>query len=139
MADDQSSKTKRRVKNPESFRERAVKAAEEGDKPKKTKRLRQAIGKVVTPIFRPIGKALSKIAKFKIFKPFRKPLRFIGKILFPTYLRNSWQELKLVTWPSWKQSRQLTSAVLIFAFVFGVIVAVVDYGLDKLFKDILLK
>lgn len=139
MADEQSGKSKRRVKNPETFRERAVKAAEEVDKPKKTKRLGQAVNKPIKATFKPIGTFFTKLGKSKIFKPFRKPARFVGKILVPVYLRNSWQELKLVTWPSWKQSRQLTSAVLIFAFVFGVIIAVVDYGLDKLFRSILLK
>jgi preprotein translocase SecE subunit len=66
-------------------------------------------------------------------------LRLLGKVLFPAYLRNSWQELRLVTWPNWKQSRQLTSAVLIFAIIFGAVIALVDYGLDKVFRSILLK
>jgi preprotein translocase SecE subunit len=49
------------------------------------------------------------------------------------------QELRLVTWPNWKQSRQLTFAVLVFAVIFGAAIAVVDYGLDKVFRNILLK
>jgi preprotein translocase SecE subunit len=63
----------------------------------------------------------------------------LGKILVPPYIRNSWKELKQVTWPNWKQSRQLTFAVLVFAVIFGAAVAIVDFGLDKLFKHILLK
>lgn len=139
MADDKPVKAKRRVKNPETFREKVVKAAEEGEKPKKTKKVRQGVGKVVKPVVRPIGKGVKKAGQSKALKPVRKPARMIGRILLPRYFRDSWKELKLVTWPSWKQSLRLTMAVIIFAFIFGAIVAIVDYGLDKLFREILLK
>ncbi|MEK7594866.1 MAG: preprotein translocase subunit SecE [Patescibacteria group bacterium] len=133
-------KTKRLVKNPETFRERAVKAAETSDKPKKTARLRQAGGKVARPVTKPVRVVASaKVFRRKPFIWLKKPLSFIGKVLVPVYFRNSWKELKLVTWPNWKQSRQLTFAVIVFAIIFGVIIAVVDYGLDKLFRNILLK
>jgi len=133
MADKPAKSNKKRiVKNPETFRERAVKAAEEGDKPKKGATPKRVFGKV----FRGIGRGLRAV-----FGPiFRlKPFKLLGKILFPEYFRSSWRELKLVQWPNWKQSRQLTFAVIVFAFIFGITVAVVDYGLDKLFRDILLK
>ncbi len=130
---------KRIVKNPETFRERAIKASESGDKPKRGTRLKTATGKVAKPVLRPVSKAGSKVINFKPFRIFRKPLRIIGKILVPVYLRDSWKELRLVVWPNWKQSRDLTFAVLVFATIFGVIVAAVDFGLDRLFKDVLLK
>ena len=129
---DQPAKSKRRVKNPDTFRERALKAAETSAQPKQFSRLRSAIGKLLSPIFRPIGKVLAKFFGWK-------PVRLIGKVIFPRYFRGSWRELKLVTWPNWKQSRQLTFAVLVFAVVFGALIAVVDFGLDKLFRNILLK
>lgn len=137
MVDKQPVKKVRRVKDPETFREKVVKAAEEGDKPKKSKRLRQATKDVTGPVTRPIAKAGKKVGKSKLAKPFRKPLRIIGRILLPKYIRNSWNELRLVTWPTWKQSRKLTFAVLVFALIFGVIVAIVDYGLDKVFKQLI--
>ena len=68
-----------------------------------------------------------------------RAIRFLGRILGFSYLRSSWQELKEVTWPSWRESRRLTTAVIIFSLVFGVLIALVDYGLDKLFKQLLLK
>jgi preprotein translocase SecE subunit len=68
-----------------------------------------------------------------------KPVRFIGRILGLKYLRDSFKELRTVTWPTFKESTRLTGAVLIFSIVFGLFVAVVDFGLDKLFKQILLK
>jgi preprotein translocase SecE subunit len=125
-------KKKRLVKNPETFRERAIKAAEGSDKPSNIARAKGASSKFVSPVTTPVGKASSKVFGLK-------PFRILGKILVPPYFRNSWKELRLVTWPSWKESRSLTYAVLVFAVVFGGVIALVDYGLDKLFKNILLK
>jgi preprotein translocase subunit SecE len=121
MADKQPAKpkAKRLVKNPETFRERAVKASEDDDKPKRTDRAKRA------------GSAVAK--------PARKPLGAIGRKIIPAYIRNSWQELRKVTWPTWNQSRRLTVAVLIFATVFGVLIAAVDFALDRIFRDILFK
>jgi len=128
---DQPSSKKRQVKNPETFRERAAKAAVSEDQPSRASRLRTAgrpVGKATKPVRRTFGKLFAT-----------KPLRLIGKVLFPSYLRNSWRELRLVTWPNWAESRRLTTAVLIFAIIFGASIALVDYGLDKLFRSILLK
>lgn len=68
-----------------------------------------------------------------------RAIRFIGRVLGLTYLRSSWQELKLVTWPTKREGRRLTTAVIIFSVIFGALIALVDYGLDKLFKQLLLK
>ena len=66
-------------------------------------------------------------------------MRIIGAILLPRYFRNSWKELRQVTWPNGRESRRLTIAVVLFATVFGLVIALVDYGLDKVFKQVLLK
>jgi preprotein translocase SecE subunit len=79
-----------------------------------------------------IGRLFNKLGKFRIF-------RWIGYVLLPPYFRNSWRELRKVEWPGRRQSWQLTGAVIIFAVIFGGIVAGVDFGLDKAFKEILLK
>ncbi len=68
-----------------------------------------------------------------------RPIRFIGRLLGLKFLRDSWRELRLVTWPTRRESFRLTGAVIIFSVVFGAIIAVVDYGLDKIFRQILLK
>lgn len=68
-----------------------------------------------------------------------RPVRFVGRMLGFTYIRDSWQELRGVTWPTFRESMRLTGAVILFSIIFGAIIAVVDYGLDKLFKQILLK
>jgi len=67
-----------------------------------------------------------------------KAVRFVGRILGLSYIRTSWGELRQVTWPTFRESRRLTTAVIIFSVIFGALIAVVDYGLDKLFKQILL-
>ena len=132
MADTEKKTTKRLVKNPETFREKALKATEASDKPKRSLKLKQTSGKVTQPVLGPVGRLLNKIFN-------RQPFILISRILLPRYFRDSWRELRLVSWPSRKQSRDLTYAVLAFAIVFGGVVALVDYGLDKVFKGILLK
>lgn len=67
------------------------------------------------------------------------PVRFLGKITGVSYVRSSWKELKQVTWPTRREGLRLTSAVIIFSVIFGALIAIVDYGLDKLFRQVLLK
>ncbi len=77
-----------------------------------------------------------------VFRPIAPIGRFLKKYLrwlVPKYFINSWRELKLVTWPTRKETWRLTAAVFIFAVVFGALVAVVDKGLDEIFKKVILK
>ena len=139
---EEAKKRKRVVKNPETFRERAQKANEGTSKPKVTKvthKAKSGLGRLLSKVFGPIWRLLKFIFNRKPFTYLAKPLSWMGKILVPVYVRNSWKELKLVTWPTWQQSRQLTFAVLAFALVFGLAIAGLDYVLDKLFRQILLK
>lgn len=133
MAENQPAK-KRRVKNPETFRERAQKATEGGDQPKRAQRIKSAGGQATGPVRRQFGRLYNS----KPMTPVRKVFGVLGKVLVPKYFRQSWQELKLVTWPDWKTSRRLTFAVLVFAVVFGAAIAGVDWALDKAFKALLL-
>lgn len=135
MADLPAKRTKRRVKNPETFRERAIKAGEKEESSGKRRRVRQ----LLAIIFSPVGSGIRGFFSLGIFKPFRRPARFIGRILLPRYFRESWRELKLVQWPSWQVSRRLTFAVIIFAIVFGLSVAGVDWVLNKAFRQLLLR
>lgn len=139
MADNQPDKAKRVVKSPETFRERALKASDDSDKPQRAAELKRVSGNLVRPVTSPIAQAAQRVANFKPLRPLTAVLRFVGKIIFPVYFRQSWRELRQVTWPTLKQSRQLTFAVLVFAASFGAVIAVVDFGLDKLFRNILLK
>ncbi len=67
--------------------------------------------------------------------------RFLNKrrSFVPKYFRESWAELKLVTWPGRMETWRLTFAVVIFAVVFGIFIGLIDKGLDALFKDIILE
>lgn len=129
MAETKPSKTTKRRLRPATttVREKAEKAQTNTDKPARKQPVRKAATRASRP-FKRVGKAFD-----------RQPFRFIGRILYPRFLRNAIKELRLVTWPDRKQTRQLTFAVLMFAVVFGVTIAIVDYGLDKLFRAIILK
>lgn len=128
MAEDTGKSKRRVIKKTESVREKAEKAIESGKQPR---RLHTTKRRVAAP-FQFIGRIFGKLGKFK-------PFRIIGYILVPPYLRNSWKELRQVTWTKRKDSFRLTFAVIIFAVVFGCLVAALDFGLDKLFKEVLLK
>jgi preprotein translocase SecE subunit len=111
----------------------------------KSQRVRNTARKASTP-FRAVGRFIAKILRpFRfLLWPFKtRPVRFIGRviasILFLRYFRESWKELRQVSWPGRRETWQLTFAVFIFALVFGLMITVVDYGLDKLFQKILLK
>lgn len=128
VANEEPTKPKRRLIKSETVREVAAKQEEAASKPRRLHKTRRGI----TAPFRAIGWAFKQLGKFK-------PLRIIGYILVPPYFRNSFRELRKTTWPTLKMSRQLTTAVILFAIVFGVLIAGVDYGLDKLFKQVLIK
>ncbi len=130
-----AAKPTRTVKNPETFRERALKASEQSQQPDRRSRLRSVAGKPA----KPIASAVRRVGQNKVSRVISQPFRFIGRLIFPKYFRNSYRELLQVQWPDRSESRQLTFAVLAFAVVFGVIVAIVDFGLDKLFRGVLLK
>ncbi len=123
----------------ETVRERTGRAAADGNKPK---RLRQTANTVSWPV-RTLGKAVKAVLNILAI-PFRTPPgRFLGKVLgtifFASYFKSSWQELRQVEWPGRKETSKLTLAVFMFAVVFAVVVASADYGLDKIFRKVLIK
>lgn len=129
--DDEATKHKRRVlrpaAEPTTLREQSEKAQAKSGRVNK----RSRVGRVLSAPFRFIGRLLRPLGKFKLF-------RAIGYVLAPPYIRNAWKELRLVTWPNARQTRRLTFAVIVFSLIFGGIVAIVDYGLDKLFRALIL-
>ena len=128
MAEETGKSKRRIVKKVETVREKAEKNAESSKQPRRLQATRRKAG---AP-FRAAGNAGRKLSKFK-------PFRIIGLILVPPYFRNSWKELRQVTWTKRKDSFRLTFAVIVFAAVFGCLVAALDFGLDKVFKEVLLK
>src|SRR5262249_10635931 len=130
MADDQSTKKSRRLRQaPQTMRQRA----EQSVAPKKPSRWR------FLARLNFIRRGIDRVRRLRIWAPFKFIGRLVVRFLIPPYFRRSFQELRQVTWPTRKQSRQLTTAVILFSLVFGILVAIFDYGLDRLFKVIITK
>jgi preprotein translocase subunit SecE len=128
---DEPAKPKRRLRAaPETVRERAGRTQEAAGKPKRTHKPRKILA-IFAPL-KPVGRVLQKFGR-------RQPMYILGLILLPRYIRNAWRELRQVTWPNRRESLRLTSAVIVFATIFGILIALVDYGLDKVFKKVILK
>ncbi len=126
---------KRQLKKVTTLREQAKKSQDE--KPKK-RRLKATVGIASKPL-----KTAASVGKKEYYLPLpdNKAGRFLNKRrhIFPRYFINAWGELRQVEWPSRRETIRLTTAVILFAVIFGVIIAVVDYGLDKVFRSLLLK
>lgn len=122
---------RRMVKPVASLREQTEKARVVQDQPKKQGPLRLALHYIAVP-FKFVGRKLAWVGH-------HQPFKWLGHFLWPAYFRNSWKEMRQVTWPKRRESLQLTGAVILFATIFGVLIAITDYGLDKLFKQVLLK
>ena len=58
--------------------------------------------------------------------------------LAPKYVRESWAELRQVTWPRFGQAMRLTFAVMLFSAFFAILVANIDQLLTKIFEEIIL-
>jgi preprotein translocase SecE subunit len=122
-------------KSAPTVRERAE-AAREKSESKKPGKVRGLLAKPAAPV-----KKLN-LSQKKPIRVAKKPLSFLKKVLkwlVPNYFINSWRELRLVVWPSRRETWRLTLAVFIFAIVFGALVAGVDKALDELFKRVVLK
>jgi preprotein translocase SecE subunit len=127
-------KKKRVLKKTETVREKAVKK----EQPIKTKRVHKVASKAKLPF--------SKARKIgaKEYHPVKLPDNKIGRFLTktrkftPKFFRDAWAEVRQVTWPNRKETIKLTLAVFIFAITFSLLIGVVDYGLDRLFRELLL-
>jgi preprotein translocase SecE subunit len=129
-------KKKRRIVKPSStMREKIEKA----DEPQKRK-IRETVTAAST------GK-LRSVREFgrKEYHPVKLPDNKVGRLLtkrgrlFPRFFGDAWRELRQVTWPNRRETFKLTTAVLIFAIIFCGMVAIIDLGLEKLFRNVILK
>lgn len=125
-----------RKKKTETLRERSERATQDVGK-SKTRHIRKTAGVAARPF-----KAAHRIGKKEYYLPMPKNRfgRFMNKRrrLFPSYFKEAFAELKKVEWPNNKTTIRLTLAVFIFSIVFGTLIAIVDYGLDKVFKKVFL-
>ncbi len=105
---------------------------------KKTRRIRNTAGKAAGPIKK--ANAFGKREYHVVPVPDNNFGDFLGKKgrLLPLFVHEAWDELKGVTWPNAHDTMRLTLAVFIFAVVFASIVGVIDFGLDKLFREVII-
>lgn len=131
----QAKKPAKSLRKTETMRDKTAKASQTKQKPRRLKRTASAVA-------RPI-KAVSELGKreYHIIPQSNKGFwGFLTKSrkLTPSYFRSSVSELKDVTWPNRKTTWHLMIAVFLFAFSFGLVIAVVDFLLDKVFKGVFL-
>ena len=94
-----------------------------------------------------VGRRLKKVSSFgaREYHPIKLPDNKAGRILgkrvriMPKFFREAWAEIRQVTWPGKRETYRLTSAVFIFSLIFAIFVALLDFGLDKIFKEIIVK
>jgi preprotein translocase SecE subunit len=133
---EETKKKKRKIRSAsESVRERAVAKSNTPEKKRRVQKTAKTISKPFKAVRRVGGKT------YFLPLPDNRLGRFMNKrrYFIPRYFKESWQELKQVTWPDRKETTKLTLAVFTFALIFGILVAVTDYGLDQLFKRTVLK
>ena len=123
---------KKRRRSRQSLKERSVKTQTQAPR-----RIHKTAGKISVPV-----KSIINFSRREYFLPMpdNNLGRFLNKRrkLTPTYFREAWRELRLVTWPGRRETWKLTLAVFVFATAFGIVIAITDYGLDKVFKRIIL-
>lgn len=126
---------KQPIKRTQTLREKA--AAESAKADQKPRKLRQA-----TTSAKGGANKVGSVARKEYYLPMpnNRVGRFLNKRrhIIPKYFREAWVEVKQVTWPTRREALKLTSAVIIFTVVFGLIITITDYGLDKLFRKVLL-
>jgi len=135
MSSAEARKKPRIRKTAPTIRER-VEAAQVKTQQEKPRRVSKAFTKAASPLKK------VRVPAHRIPKPVRTTGRYAKKglgFLVPRYFINSWREVRMVTWPTRKETWRLTAAVFIFAAIFGALVSGVDKVLDIIFKHFVLK
>lgn len=144
-------KTKRRLRAAPTLREQTEGQSTKADKPSRLKRFWKtklfapvrALGRGIRAAARyiakgPIGRVTKAVAMSKPLWPVRFLLKILGKILLVSYFRNSWKELRQVVWPNNVTTWKLTFAVILFAIIFGLLIAGLDWVFERVFREIIL-
>jgi preprotein translocase SecE subunit len=69
---------------------------------------------------------------------FKKYFRFLKIFGIFGFLISPFREIRLVTWPDWKTTLRLTFAVVCFSVIFGIMVSLLDWGFEIIFKKVFL-
>lgn len=116
-----------------SMRETAAKTRARASKPKRVRRAAHVAAKPVSGFWRILTNEYHIFGKKESAGFFTKSRRFT-----PAYFRDSARELKNVTWPGRKETWRLVLAVFIFAILMGLFIALLDFGLEKLLREVIL-
>jgi preprotein translocase SecE subunit len=130
---------KRQLKKTETVRQRAERSTNAAPRKRRVSKAVRSVGRPLRVVIKAIAKLLSPFGFLLI--PFKtRPARFIGRLLASVLLfrffRDAWSELRQVQWPTARETVRLSMAVFVFSLLFGAMVAIVDFGLDKLFKKV---
>lgn len=137
MAEANKKKRTLKKKQPESIREQAKRQSASKTDTKKPRKLT----KVTDGVSKTTGK-VKQAGKREYYLPV--PESSLGtwlnkkRSLIPQFIKNSWEELRQVTWPTRSETVKLTISVLLFAIAFGGLIASVDYVLDVVFRRVIL-
>ena len=120
----------------ETIRERATKSAHKASRVPRTRKLATTAGQSASKIsgvlrreYTPIKTGTSKTGTFLGAR----------RSATPRYFTQSFREFKNITWPSFGSALKLTFAVLVFSVVMATFIRALDFGFDKLFKEVILK
>ena len=121
------------IKHKKTLRERNKSAAVAKEKPKRAR-------KVASSVFKPVTKVKNFLkTEFHVLPRSSKPGFFSkSRRMTPSYFVDSIAELKNVTWPGRKETWKLVFAVFVFAMILGLFISVLDFGLDKIFRKVIL-
>lgn len=121
------------IKPSASMRDSSAKSRAKADKPKRVRKAASAVKKPVSSI----GAALTK--EYHVITP-KNQDKFLTKSrkFTPSYFSSAWAEMRQVVWPKRKETWRLVFAVFLFAVVLGTFIAVLDYGLEKLLREVIL-
>lgn len=115
------------------MRESAAKSRAKAAKPRRVRRAAAAATKPVSGFWKFLT------AEFHLFGSTESKGFFTrSRRLTPRYFRESARELRNVTWPGRKETWRLVAAVFIFAILMGLFIAVLDFGLERLLREVIL-
>jgi preprotein translocase subunit SecE len=117
-----------------------VAKAKKADKASKGSGVKKVSGGV-----KKVASSTKKVLKSEVDLPIPEPKGKKGKfftkkryVRMPKYFRDSWREVKKVTWPTRKNALKMTTSVVIFTVVFALFTSIVDYGFNQLVERIFL-
>lgn len=107
---------------------------------KKVETFRERVVRTQSPQQHRTAKLIKPLSRFRR-KPrvaSDKPTRLVRlrRRLIPRYFREAWLEIKQVQWPTKRETLRLSFAVFAFALGFSIVVGILDFGLEKIFREV---